>query len=148
MRWMVLVVAFWIAFPSFARMYHWTDPDTGTSYMSGVPPAWYRTVDGGPRVLVYEKGKLMDDTEWQATKERGKVLREKALKEAEERKLAEEQLRQEAQQAALEREAKEQVDVESDEMAEPDKAKLQELVRKGLHLLLTGAGAEKSPGGE
>lgn len=43
-------------------MYQWVNPTTGSSQMSGKAPAWYRSETGGPRVLVFEKNKLVDDT--------------------------------------------------------------------------------------
>lgn len=43
------------------RMYQWTDPSTGRTHFSGRPPHWYRKGDG-PRVLVFEDGRLVDDT--------------------------------------------------------------------------------------
>ena len=43
-------------------MYQWVNPTTGNSQMSGKAPAWYRSETGGPRVLVFEKNQLVDDT--------------------------------------------------------------------------------------
>lgn len=45
-----------------ARMYQWTNPDTGRVQLSGSPPAWYRGVHSGPRVFVFDNGELIDDT--------------------------------------------------------------------------------------
>ena len=45
-----------------ARMYQWQEPDTGTTQLSGKPPAWYRSTAGGPRVFVFDDGRLIDDT--------------------------------------------------------------------------------------
>src|SRR5690554_7481361 len=45
-----------------SRMYQWIDPDTQTTQLSGKPPTWYRSAEGGPRVLVFEKGLMVDDT--------------------------------------------------------------------------------------
>jgi len=91
-----------------ARVYQWTDPNTGTAYLSGEPPGWYRTRQAGPRVLVYEDGKLVDDTEWRTSLEREKVLRAQALKETEARKRAEEERRAEAARLAAEKAALEE----------------------------------------
>ena len=44
------------------RMYQWQHPATGTTQLSGHAPAWYRGVEAGPRVLVFENGSLTDDT--------------------------------------------------------------------------------------
>ncbi|MGQ0594638.1 MAG: hypothetical protein ACT4QB_18985 [Gammaproteobacteria bacterium] len=48
--------------PVSARMYQWVDAGTGTTQMSGRPPAWYRGSQAGPRVLVFDDGRLIDDT--------------------------------------------------------------------------------------
>jgi hypothetical protein len=48
--------------PVFARLYQWVDPGTGTTHWSGRPPAWYRGSQHGPRVLVFDDGRLIDDT--------------------------------------------------------------------------------------
>ena len=45
-----------------ARVYQWINPTTGNSQLSGKPPAWYRSESSGPRVLVFENNKLVDDT--------------------------------------------------------------------------------------
>lgn len=43
-------------------MYQWVNPQTGRTQMSGKPPAWYRSDKPGPRVFVFENGRLIDDT--------------------------------------------------------------------------------------
>lgn len=48
--------------PAAARMYQWRNPATGTTQLSGTPPAWYRGTDAGPRVYVFENNALVDDT--------------------------------------------------------------------------------------
>ncbi len=50
------------AAPAAARMYQWRNPATGTTQLSGTPPAWYRGTDAGPRVYVFENNALVDDT--------------------------------------------------------------------------------------
>jgi hypothetical protein len=45
-----------------ARMYQWVSPETGSIQLSGAPPAWYRSGGDGPRVFVFENGRLVDDT--------------------------------------------------------------------------------------
>lgn len=45
-----------------ARMYQWINPSSGHTQLSGTPPTWYRSPQGGPRVLVFERGKAIDDT--------------------------------------------------------------------------------------
>ena len=48
--------------PVAARMYQWHNPTTGTTQLAGTPPAWYRSLRGGPRVWVFENNQLIDDT--------------------------------------------------------------------------------------
>ncbi len=45
-------------------MYQWINPSSGNTQLSGNPPTWYRSPQsgGGPRVLVFERGKVIDDT--------------------------------------------------------------------------------------
>lgn len=45
-----------------ARMYQWTESGVETTQLSGKPPAWYRSTRAGPRVFVFDKGRLIDDT--------------------------------------------------------------------------------------
>jgi len=45
-----------------APMYQWTDPQTGSVQLAGHPPPWFRTGAPGPRVRVFEHGKVVDDT--------------------------------------------------------------------------------------
>lgn len=47
---------------AIARMYQWVDPQTGATQLSGKPPSWYRGSQEGPRIIVFEKGKVIDDT--------------------------------------------------------------------------------------
>ncbi len=62
LRALMLVLLMLCSSYTFARMYQWVEPDTGTTQLSGKPPAWYRSEAGGPRVLVFDKGRLVDDT--------------------------------------------------------------------------------------
>ena len=66
-----------------ARMYQWVDPDSNTTQLSGKPPMWYRSKDSGSRVLVFENGKLIDDTGIVVSGEEGERLRNQALLVAE-----------------------------------------------------------------
>ncbi len=138
-RWIILAVTLCVAFPSMARVYQWADPETGTAYMSGMPPAWYRTKEGGPRVLVFEKGKLVDDTEWRASREREKSLRAKAVKELEGRKLAEEKKLLEAKQAASEETKDKEEEAGAVIEEEPDEAKLKAALEQFFRLGLQAA---------
>ena len=47
---------------STARLYQWHDPSTGTLQLAGRAPPWYRDSKQGPRVRVYQAGRLLDDT--------------------------------------------------------------------------------------
>lgn len=45
-----------------ARMYQWVDPQTGTVQLAGQPPPWLTRGEPGPRVRVFEHGRVIDDT--------------------------------------------------------------------------------------
>ena len=65
--------------PAAARMYQWTQPDTGRVQLSGTPPAWYRAAEPGPRVFVFDDGLLIDDTAIPVSESQRVLLREEAL---------------------------------------------------------------------
>lgn len=65
--------------PAQARMYQWVDTQTGTVQLSGAPPAWYRSTQSGPRVFVFENGRLVDDTARELPAEQSALLRATAL---------------------------------------------------------------------
>lgn len=65
--------------PVAARMYQWRNPATGTTQMSGTPPAWYRSAERGPRVYVFENNQLVDDTGIAVSDERREALRAAAF---------------------------------------------------------------------
>ena len=67
-----------------ARMYQWHDPDSKSVQFSGVPPGWYRSPEGGPRVRVYDGGKLVDDTHIRLTAEDNRSMRDIAFRVLEE----------------------------------------------------------------
>lgn len=71
-----------------AQMYQWVDPETGTTQLSGKPPAWYRSTEGGPRVFVFNRGKVVDDTGIDISDEQRIRLRTKAFIRAEGDRLA------------------------------------------------------------
>jgi hypothetical protein len=76
-----------------ARMYQWTDPDSGSTQLSGSPPMWYRSVDGGPRVFVFENSRVVDDTGIAVSDDEREHLRQQAFLRAEEdRAMAKEKL--------------------------------------------------------
>ncbi len=62
-----------------ARMYQWTEPGVETTQLSGKPPPWYRSVDGGPRVFVFDKGRLIDDTAVEVSDEIRQRMRQEAF---------------------------------------------------------------------
>lgn len=70
-----------------ARMYQWIDPESGTTQLSGKPPTWYRGVEGGPRVFVFEQGKVVDDTGIEISSTQRISLRTKAFLRAEKDRL-------------------------------------------------------------
>lgn len=67
------------ATPAHARMYQWVDAHTGTVQLSGTPPLWYRTAQPGPRVFVFENGRLIDDTARTLSIEESAALRARAF---------------------------------------------------------------------
>src|SRR3989338_5890885 len=72
----------------YARMYQWLDPDSGTTQLSGKPPAWYRSDSSGPRIFVFENGKVIDDTGLSVSEPERDRLRQQAFLQAEEDKSA------------------------------------------------------------
>ena len=67
-----------------ARMYQWIEPDSGTTQLSGKPPAWYRSEEGGPRVFVFEAGRVIDDTTIKVSDRERELLRQRAFIKVEE----------------------------------------------------------------
>lgn len=68
--------------PVHARMYQWVDPDSGTTQLSGKPPSWYRTGKVGPRIFVFENGKIVDDTAVVLSEDHRILMRKRAFIEA------------------------------------------------------------------
>ena len=73
-----------ISISAQARMYQWNDPDSGTTQLSGKPPAWYRSNKDGPRVIVFDKGRIVDDTNIRVSDDDRESLRLEALIKVEE----------------------------------------------------------------
>ncbi len=100
-----------------ARMYQWQDPHSKSVQFSGVPPAWYRGLQSGARVRVYEGGKLIDDTTIRLSPEDDRSMRDMAFRALEEEQqleaikrleraaLREESRREQASRAALKAQA-------------------------------------------
>lgn len=65
-----------------ARVYQWVNSNTGNTQLSGKPPAWYRTPDGGPRVVVFENNQLIDDTSVKVDERLRVKLRKEAFEHA------------------------------------------------------------------
>lgn len=78
---LLLFFVFAHSLPAYARMYQWVDAESGNARLSGEPPAWYRSGERGPRVLVFENGRLVDDTAVIVSPEKRKALREAAFLE-------------------------------------------------------------------
>ncbi|MFH0342366.1 MAG: hypothetical protein ACHBNF_09610 [Chromatiales bacterium] len=72
-----------VVIPAQARMYQWINPSSGNTQLSGNPPTWYRSPQGGPRVLVYERGKTIDDTAIVVPESTRDELRSQAFQAAE-----------------------------------------------------------------
>jgi hypothetical protein len=81
----LLILLLLVSSSAGARMYQWRNQDTGSVQFAGVPPAWYRSPQGGPRVLVYDGGKLVDDTSIKLEPEEDKELRDLAFRDLEQR---------------------------------------------------------------
>ena len=62
-----------------ARMYQWINPASGRTQLSGKPPAWYRGKTEGPRVFVFENGRLIDDTAREVSETERQSLRTQAF---------------------------------------------------------------------
>ena len=65
--------------PAAARMYQWRNTASGTTQLSGTPPAWYRSSEHGPRVYVFENNQLVDDTAIAVSTEQREALHAQAF---------------------------------------------------------------------
>jgi len=70
-----------------AQMYQWVDPESGTTQLSGKPPVWYRSTESGPRIFVFNQGKIVDDTGIEVADEQRISLRTRAFVNAEKDRL-------------------------------------------------------------
>jgi len=109
-----------------AQMYQWTDPESGTTQLSGKPPAWYRSVEGGPRVFVFNRGNIVDDTGIKISDEQRISLRTKAFINAEEDRIAAQQKATEASKlkAAMENKSEEITEENIDNKLLPDEPQI------------------------
>ncbi|MCK5433398.1 MAG: hypothetical protein KAJ03_11675 [Gammaproteobacteria bacterium] len=105
-----------------AQMYQWVDPETGTTQLSGKPPAWYRSTEGGPRVFVFNRGKAVDDTGIDISDQQRIRLRTKAFIRAEGDELAAREKVKEAAKLkeAMQRNADEKLKQDSEIARFPD----------------------------
>ena len=62
-----------------ARMYQWAEPGSGSTQLSGKPPMWYRSATPGPRVFVFDNGRLIDDTGIEVDEDVRQQLRQRAF---------------------------------------------------------------------
>ncbi len=104
-----------VSFEAAARMYQWLDSASGNVRLSGDPPPWYRGDRAGPRTLVFENGRIIDDTAIAVPPDDREALRQSAFEEVDFRReqeavrkleraaLREERRQQEAQATELER---------------------------------------------
>jgi len=86
LRYLLVIFIILSSHTAIARMYQWVDPENGTTQLSGKPPAWYRSKEDGPRVFVFERGKIVDDTSIRVSDEQEKILRQRAFLKVEEDK--------------------------------------------------------------
>jgi hypothetical protein len=77
---LLFVLLLLMATSAGARMYQWKDPESNSVQFSGVPPAWYRSPEGGPRVRVFDGGKLVDDTYIRLAPQDNRSMREIAFR--------------------------------------------------------------------
>ncbi len=104
-----------VSLEAAARMYQWLDSASGNVRLSGDPPPWYRSDRAGPRTLVFENGRIIDDTAIALPRDEREALRQSAFEEVDFRReqdavkkleraaLREQRRQQEAQAAELER---------------------------------------------
>ena len=83
MRILAIILLLSLSLPAAARMYQWVEPDTDTPQLSGKPPTWYRSREGGPRVIVYDRSRIIDDTSVVVSESEREQLRQDALMQAE-----------------------------------------------------------------
>jgi len=83
MRTLTILLLLSFALPATARLYQWVEPDSDTPQLSGKPPTWYRSREGGPRVIVYDRNKVIDDTSIDVSDADRERLRQEAMMQAE-----------------------------------------------------------------
>ena len=109
---------------ALARMYQWDDPDTGTPQLSGKPPYWYRGDETGPRVFVIDDCRVIDDTAVQVPDNQRRQLREAAFLRAEHDEAQFKAKLEEAERLKLQRDAKREEGVATEQGVTPPVAEL------------------------
>jgi hypothetical protein len=79
LRYFLPICLLLISVTADARVYQWVNPDTGNVQFSGKPPSWYRGQNPGPRVLVFENGRLIDDTSRSVQDQQRLAIRKEAF---------------------------------------------------------------------
>jgi hypothetical protein len=93
LRLSILSILVFTILSAHARMYQWIDPASKITQFSGKPPVWYRSAKGGPRVIVFENNRIIDDTNIRVSDVEQQRLRRQAFVEAEsDRETAKEKL--------------------------------------------------------
>jgi hypothetical protein len=111
-----------IAISAEARMYQWIEPEVGTTQLSGKPPAWYRSDKGGPRVFVFDNGRLIDDTAIEVSDDIRRRMRQEAflLVEKDQQKAKERMAKAEERNRNLKKNSSDDLVEEIDDDSEED----------------------------
>jgi hypothetical protein len=112
----------------------WVDPDVETTQLSGKPPAWYRSNMSGPRIFVFEKGRLIDDTAIEVSDKVRQRMRQEAfiLVEEDRQKVKEKMAKAEEMKRKLtEKSTDEKIEREANKEAEDESSTL-ELITDAL----------------
>ncbi len=115
-----------------ARMYQWTNPETGHTQLSGKPPTWYRGTAGGPRVLVFENGQLIDDSAVNVSELHRTTLRNRAFQLASEEDKAAQERRDELKAAMQRSLARQEEQEQKQQDTEAEQSLLAELFARAI----------------
>ena len=133
MRTIFFLFIFLITLTAEARMYQWVEPGVETTQLSGKPPAWYRSSAGGPRVFVFENGRLIDDTAVQVSDDVRQRMREEAFLLAEEdRKKAQEKIAKAREAEQKRKKLQPEEDADDSQFAEVEEESTEELLTDTL----------------
>ncbi len=133
MRISFILILFISSFVVEARMYQWVEPGVETTQLSGKPPAWYRSANGGPRIFVFEKGRLIDDTGIEVSEEVRQRMREEAfiLVEKDRQKVKDKMAKAEEMKRKLNDEGSSD-EINGDEVSEDEDSSALELITDAL----------------